>query len=304
MRISGLGFNNPRYVHKYYTDAHVHTGKLHTDEYIKGAKYELENIFNDSIQIANKNQNQFWNASDIIISDADCLNILEGRPSADEFNGNKRLLEKFNIIKPEKPILNYNPSPIDRIVRPLAVCETGYGNASEIEKLMGLYHDKFYGLKFHPEIFRMSVTDNYDTYLPYMKIAQKYNKPSLFHSDNKNSVFSIIHVDNTGSAFGLFQDSTFLLSVLGVIAVIFISFYVFKNISFKDKIELFSLTIFMGGTLGNLYERIKFGHVVDYIKLNFISFPVFNAFDIMICIGVFLYIVFVLFDFKIFKRVN
>ena len=125
-----------------------------------------------------------------------------------------------------------------------------------------------------------------------------------YFDDYKNSVFSIIHVDNTGSAFGLFQDSTFLLSVLGVIAVIFISFYVFKNISFKDKIELFSLTIFMGGTLGNLYERIKFGHVVDYIKLNFISFPVFNAFDIMICIGVFLYIVFVLFDFKIFKRVN
>ena len=116
-----------------------------------------------------------------------------------------------------------------------------------------------------------------------------------YFDDYKNSVFSIIHVDNTGSAFGLFQDSTFLLSVLGVIAVIFISFYVFKNISFKDKIELFSLTIFMGGTLGNLYERIKFGHVVDYIKLNFISFPVFNAFDIMICIGVFLYIVFVLF---------
>ena len=125
-----------------------------------------------------------------------------------------------------------------------------------------------------------------------------------YFDDYKNPVFSIIHVDNTGSAFGLFQDSTFLLSVLGVIAVIFISFYVFKNISFKDKIELFSLTIFMGGTLGNLYERIKFGHVVDYIKLNFISFPVFNAFDIMICIGVFLYIVFVLFDFKIFKRVN
>lgn len=125
-----------------------------------------------------------------------------------------------------------------------------------------------------------------------------------YFDDYKNPVFSIIHVDNTGSAFGLFQDSTFLLSVLGVIAVIIISFYVFKNISFKDKIELFSLTIFMGGTLGNLYERIKFGHVVDYIKLNFISFPVFNAFDIMICIGVFLYIVFVLFDFKIFKRAN
>ena len=78
--------------------------------------------------------------------------------------------------------------------------------------------------------------------------------------------------------------------------------YVYKNVSFKDKIELFSLTVFMGGTLGNLFERINNGHVVDYIKLNFIDFPVFNAFDIMICLGVFLYVVFVLFDFKSLKE--
>ena len=190
MRIESLGFQKPGYVHKYYTDAHVHTGKLHTDEYLRGAKYELENIFNDCIQITSKNQNQLWNASDIIVSDADCLNILDGKPSADEFNGNKRLLEKFNLISSGKNIEHYIPSEIDRKVRPLAVCETGYGNAGEIERLFKLYSDKFFGLKFHPEIFRMSVTDNYDVYLPYMKIAQKYKKPSLFHSDNKNSPFS------------------------------------------------------------------------------------------------------------------
>ena len=190
MRIDALGAARPGYVHKYYTDAHVHTGKLHTDEYLRGAKYELENIFCDSIQITSKNQNQLWAASDIIISDADCLNILNGKPDADKFSGNKRLLEKFNLIPAGKAVENYAPSEIDRIVRPLAVCETGYGNAGEIEKLFKLYGDKFYGLKFHPEIFKMSVTDNYDVYFPYMKLAQKYQKPSLFHCDNKNSQYS------------------------------------------------------------------------------------------------------------------
>ncbi len=120
-----------------------------------------------------------------------------------------------------------------------------------------------------------------------------------YFDNYQNPILSIIHVNNTGSAFGLFQNDTIFLATLGILAVIIISLYVYKNISFKDKIELFSLTIFMGGTLGNLFERIKYGHVTDYIKLNFINFPVFNAFDIMICTGVFLYIIFVLFDFKI-----
>lgn len=118
----------------------------------------------------------------------------------------------------------------------------------------------------------------------------------------KNPLFSVIHVNNTGSAFGIFQNSTLMLIVVSIIAVALITIYVYKNVSFKDKIELFSLTVFMGGTLGNLFERINNGHVVDYIKLNFIDFPVFNAFDIMICLGVFLYVVFVLFDFKPLKE--
>lgn len=116
-----------------------------------------------------------------------------------------------------------------------------------------------------------------------------------------NPIFSVVHINNTGSAFGMFQNHIDLLVVLGIIAVSVISLYVYKNIAFKDKIELFSLTVFMGGTLGNLFERIKFGHVIDYIKLNFINFPVFNAFDIMICLGVFLYIILVLSDFKTLK---
>ena len=57
--------------------------------------------------------------------------------------------------------------------------------------------------------------------------------------------------------------------------------------------------------MGNLIERIKLHHVVDYIKLSFVNFPIFNMFDIMICLGITIYVVFVLIDIEqIKKRLN
>ena len=113
-----------------------------------------------------------------------------------------------------------------------------------------------------------------------------------------NPIFSIVHVNNTGSAFSLFQDHAKILAYLGIGVILFIAFQVFRNVSFNDKNNLLALTLFSAGTLGNIIERLQFGHVVDYIKLNFINFPVFNAFDIMICIGIFLYCVSIFFEIK------
>ncbi len=122
-----------------------------------------------------------------------------------------------------------------------------------------------------------------------------------FHTslDNySNPVFSIIHTTNTGSAFGLFTDNSIPLAIFGVLALIFLSYYIYKNVTFENKLELFAITLFSAGALGNVVERIKFGHVFDYINLNFINFPIFNSFDIMICLGVFLYFIFTLVDLR------
>jgi len=106
-----------------------------------------------------------------------------------------------------------------------------------------------------------------------------------------NPVFSVVHTNNTGSAFGLFSGNSIILAVFGIVVLAFLTIYVIKNIKFENKTELLSITLFSAGALGNLIERIHFGYVIDYIDLNFINFPVFNAFDIMICIGVFLYFI-------------
>ncbi len=117
-----------------------------------------------------------------------------------------------------------------------------------------------------------------------------------------NPVFSIEHIFNTGSAFGMFQNATLFLSVFAICVAILLFIFVYKNIKFSDKALLLSLTLLNAGTLGNLIERIKLHHVVDYIKLNFINFPIFNMFDVMICTGITIYIVFVLIDIEQIKN--
>ena len=113
-----------------------------------------------------------------------------------------------------------------------------------------------------------------------------------------NSFLSITHLNNTGSAFSMFQNQAQILAYFGIFVVLFVAFQVFKNVTFNDKNQLLALTLFSAGTLGNIIERFKFGYVVDYIKLNFINFPVFNAFDVMICLGIFVYCLYILLENK------
>lgn len=113
-----------------------------------------------------------------------------------------------------------------------------------------------------------------------------------------NPIFQIVNVNNSGGAFGIFENGALILAVFGIIAVSYITGYVFKNVCFSDKMILLSSTLFCSGTLGNAIERLKYGHVVDYIKLNFIDFPVFNSYDIMICLGVIIYSVYIILSCK------
>ena len=119
-----------------------------------------------------------------------------------------------------------------------------------------------------------------------------------YPAEISNQVFSVLLVKNTGSAFSLLQNHSDILAYFGFVVIFLIALQVFKNITFDMKTSLLSLILFSAGALGNAIERVQFGHVVDYIKLNFINFPVFNAFDIMICVGIFLYCMQAFLDFK------
>lgn len=89
-------------------------------------------------------------------------------------------------------------------------------------------------------------------------------------------------VQNTGAAFGLFQDSSmFLIGFAIAVIVVILCFY--KQIPKKYSILTYVSLIF-GGTIGNLIDRIAFGFVRDFIDLR--VWPAFNIADAAVTIGV------------------
>ena len=119
---------------------------------------------------------------------------------------------------------------------------------------------------------------------------------------HENPIFSIVAAKNTGGAFSILQNQAPLLATFGIVAILAAVVYVYRRLCFENKIEIMAFVLFCSGVLGNAVERLTQGHVFDYIKLNFVDFPVFNAFDIMISASVILYAAFLIFGEKLYRR--
>lgn len=106
------------------------------------------------------------------------------------------------------------------------------------------------------------------------------------------NLLSVTLVHNTGAAFSILSDSRLLLVVIGILALIGISFYI-NSLDYISGTDTFIYSLLIGGVLGNLIDRIIHGFVIDYINFQFFgyNFPVFNFADICIVISIVLIIV-------------
>lgn len=97
-------------------------------------------------------------------------------------------------------------------------------------------------------------------------------------------VLSIGYVRNFGAAWSMWLGQRWLLSIISLVALVIFGYY-FKKLHHNWGYGLgFSLLI--GGTLGNLLDRLFSGYVVDMFELDFINFPVFNIADCALTLGV------------------
>ncbi len=90
----------------------------------------------------------------------------------------------------------------------------------------------------------------------------------------------IIYAENTGIAFGLFQGNNSLFLMVGLIVAIIV---LLGWKQFKSTLEKYAAVVILGGTLGNLFDRIFRDAVVDYF--SFLGFPAFNIADAALTIG-------------------
>ena len=103
------------------------------------------------------------------------------------------------------------------------------------------------------------------------------------------------YVRNTGAAFGSFSDNTVLLSVVTG-AVLLAGIVLIARKKVKSRFCLVCAVMIISGGLGNLIDRVLKGYVVDFIDLQFMNFAVFNFADILVTVGAFALMFYVIAD--------
>jgi signal peptidase II len=95
--------------------------------------------------------------------------------------------------------------------------------------------------------------------------------------------FSIHHVQNSGIAFGLFASATPIVTGLTALAVGWMLLF-FARSGSRHPVLPVALGLLIGGSTSNLIDRIRLGHVTDFLDLRY--WPAFNLADSFIVIGV------------------
>jgi signal peptidase II len=115
---------------------------------------------------------------------------------------------------------------------------------------------------------------------------------ALGESLNITDRLSIIHIENTGSAFGLLANQTFLIITISIAGSLFILLFL-RYLSPATNLSVVSIGLILGGSVGNLIDRIRFGSVADFIYFRLwgdFRWPAFNIADAAIVVGVFVLI--------------
>ena len=106
------------------------------------------------------------------------------------------------------------------------------------------------------------------------------------------NLFEFVFVKNTGAAYGIFGESTVMLSVVSILFIIgFVLFDIFNHKI--DWLYIFGIGLILSGAIGNLVDRLFLGYVRDFISIKLFSF-VFNLADLFITAGVICFLVYLL----------
>lgn len=107
-----------------------------------------------------------------------------------------------------------------------------------------------------------------------------------------DNFFYLTYTHNQGAAFSILIGKRIFLIIITILIIILLLSYL-KNNPPKDKLTKFSFALILGGSLGNLIDRLVRGSVIDFLdfKIFTYNFPIFNLADTFITIGVILLII-------------
>lgn len=98
-------------------------------------------------------------------------------------------------------------------------------------------------------------------------------------------LIELLHVENTGGAFSLFSQHTWLLTLLSAAVTLALVVALWRDWLSGDRVSRACLTLILAGAAGNLIDRAAFGRVTDMFNFTFMRFGVFNVADICVVCG-------------------
>ena len=106
-----------------------------------------------------------------------------------------------------------------------------------------------------------------------------------------NGFFNLVHVRNKGMAFGFMNRpdinyGVYFLIAASIAAIIFLTIWFFK-LKQRENLTIFALSLILGGAVGNLIDRVRFGEVIDFADFHVGQYhwPAFNVADSAITVG-------------------
>ena len=97
-------------------------------------------------------------------------------------------------------------------------------------------------------------------------------------------LMELTYVQNTGAAFYIFSEHTWLLALVSLVMSVVLALALWKNF-FRHPLGKVTLTLLLAGAVGNLIDRAFRGFVVDMFNVLFMNFAVFNVADICVVVG-------------------
>lgn len=107
-----------------------------------------------------------------------------------------------------------------------------------------------------------------------------------------DNFFQLVNWRNSGAAWGILSDYNIVLAIISVLTIL--ALYLFRHtFGIQRPVAGWALGLIGGGIIGNVVDRIRLGHVVDFLDfyIGGKHWPAFNVADSAICVGIVLYII-------------
>lgn len=127
------------------------------------------------------------------------------------------------------------------------------------------------------------------------RITKIYAVKHFISNPHSGSLINLTYLENRGAAFGILQDKRILFVILTISIVIYLLCYFITNLKSNPLVLNIAFSLIISGALGNFYDRLFQGYVVDFIEFAFVDFPVFNIADIFVTVGCGLLIIYISF---------